>query len=214
LAAFNHRACCRPWAGFGIGSYDGPAPTDHAAPLRPDLQKQLFIDNHALASATGLRRALHQPRRLGAVITSPIPGFDIQSRSNPQWNPEQRIWEWWLLAQRHNAGDGAGADGGGDGGKAELASVQQQQRSPAPSSSEAFHPDDLRAKDYFGNSAPISNLTLYCTSTDGEVWTFPNLGLFEWQGSTDNPIAVDPTGDTLFHCVRDEDEPDPAQRCE
>eukprot|EP01050_Picozoa_sp_SAG11_P020339 SAG11_NODE_3408_length_2465_cov_3.113694_3_plen_136_part_00 len=32
------------------------------------------------------------------------------------------------------------------------------------------------------------------------------------QGNTDNPIAVDPTGDLLYHCVRDEAEPDPAKR--
>eukprot|EP01050_Picozoa_sp_SAG11_P020340 SAG11_NODE_3408_length_2465_cov_3.113694_4_plen_149_part_00 len=122
-------------------------------------------------------------------MTSPIPGFNVQSRNTPQWNPEKQLWEWWLIAQKHNAGDGNGADGG-DGGKAELAAATATTKesddsddsddSSKSSSAEAFHPDDRRAKNYLGEAVPITNLTLYCTSPDGEAWSFPSLGLFEW----------------------------------
>ena len=118
------------------------------------------------------------------------------------------------MAQKHAAGDGAGADGGGDGGKADLAAAVAAQRerdvkappedsggvrrgrccrlalsfvihnvisytdsninqnggygaerthsaAPGPGSAELFHPDDLRAKNYFGEPAPITNLGVY-----------------------------------------------------
>ena len=69
------------------------------------------------------------------------------------------------------------------------------------------HPDAVRQKDYYGNDVPVSNLTLYATSTTGEIWDFPALGLFEWEGSTENSIAVDPTGPQLYHVIRDESAP-------
>ena len=56
------------------------------------MRRQLFIDNHALASATGIRRALHRPTKLGApVLRSPIAGFGLQSRNAPIWNPEKQL---------------------------------------------------------------------------------------------------------------------------
>ena len=38
------------------------------------------------------------------------------------------------------------------------------------------------------------------------------LGLYEWRGSRDNNIAVDPAGTTLTQIVRDERDEDPARR--
>ena len=55
-------------------------------------------------------------------------------------------------------------------------------------------------------------MTLYATSADGEHWIYPELGLFEFNGSRANPIAVDPAGELLIHVVRDEADPDPASR--
>lgn len=147
-----------PWAGFGIGSYDGPAPPDGGELLQPTLHKQLFIDSYALASATGIRRKLHRPtKQAGAVLRSPIQGFSsLKSRSGPQWNPTKQIWEWWLHAQRDDAGDGAGADGGGDGGRAQIPaaalraekffSAQREGEGEQEGGGEAYHPDDIRAK--------------------------------------------------------------------
>jgi hypothetical protein len=208
-----------PWAGFGIGSYDGPTPADSAQLLEPCVHRQLFVDNYALASTTGIRRKLHRPRKVpGAVLRSPIPGFGVQSRCAPQWDPERRLWEWWLIAQREDAGDGAGADGGGDGGRAQLPAAELRaekffavQRGDAKheEEGEAYHPDDIRAR---ATDAPVTDMTLYATSTDGEAWVYPELRLFEYNGSWANAIAVDPAGDILYHIVRDEDEPDPARR--
>ena len=55
-------------------------------------------------------------------------------------------------------------------------------------------------------------LTHYATSKDGEHWETPTLGLYEWRGSKDNNIAVDPNGKTLTEIVRDERDEDPERR--
>jgi len=64
------------------------------------------------------------------------------------------------------------------------------------------------------------SLTLYAVSADGVHWQAPDLGLYEWRGTRDNNIAVEP-GDpprpetahrTVYHVLRDEHDPDPARR--
>jgi hypothetical protein len=52
----------------------------------------------------------------------------------------------------------------------------------------------------------------YATSEDGINWDRPSLGLYEWQGSKDNNIALDPEGMGLIHILRDDRDPDPARR--
>ena len=55
----------------------------------------------------------------------------------------------------------------------------------------------------------------YTTSTDGEHWEKPSLGLYEWNGSKDNNIVCDPEGDghqRPFHIIRDQSDPDPTRR--
>ncbi|NKB70360.1 MAG: hypothetical protein GKR89_25090 [Candidatus Latescibacteria bacterium] len=52
----------------------------------------------------------------------------------------------------------------------------------------------------------------YATSTDGEHWHRPELGLYEWEGSSANNIACDPKGPRLYHIIRDERDPDPQRR--
>ena len=54
----------------------------------------------------------------------------------------------------------------------------------------------------------------YATSTDGESWETPSLGLYECNGSKDNNIACNPEGEErrLFHIIRDERDPDPQRR--
>ena len=51
----------------------------------------------------------------------------------------------------------------------------------------------------------------YATSTDGETWDIPNLGLHEFRGSKNNNVAYDSSerGLALYHIIRDDDEPDP-----
>lgn len=54
----------------------------------------------------------------------------------------------------------------------------------------------------------------YATSTDGESWERPSLGLHEWNGSKDNSIAYDPAAGSrpIYHVIRDEGEEDPQRR--
>ena len=60
----------------------------------------------------------------------------------------------------------------------------------------------------------VTALTQYATSADGVHWQAPSLGLFEWRGSKDNNIVLDPHADSLrlYHVLRDENDPDPARR--
>ncbi|HIG57370.1 MAG TPA: hypothetical protein EYG11_00545 [Candidatus Latescibacteria bacterium] len=52
----------------------------------------------------------------------------------------------------------------------------------------------------------------YATSTDGEHWEKPSLGLHQWEGCKDNNIACDPNGPSMYHIIRDEQDPDPSRR--
>ena len=47
-------------------------------------------------------------------------------------------------------------------------------------------------------------LCLYATSTDGLHWEQPDLGLYEWNGSTANNIACRSPERSLYHVIRDE----------
>ena len=58
------------------------------------------------------------------------------------------------------------------------------------------------------------SLTHYATSSDGETWDTSPLELFEWQGNTNNNIALDPAEgrQTVYHILRDDRDEDPARR--
>ena len=65
--------------------------------IDPRRHRQLFLDDGAVESMSGLRRILHQPINSTPVI---IPARSrgeraVQSASVPQWNPEIDLWEWW-----------------------------------------------------------------------------------------------------------------------
>ena len=62
--------------------------------------KQLFLDDHAIDSTSGIVRTLHQPSRYGPVIKPNRSRQQtlVQSASVPQWNSESNLWEWWYLA--------------------------------------------------------------------------------------------------------------------
>ncbi len=56
------------------------------------------------------------------------------------------------------------------------------------------------------------SLSLYATSTDGLHWEKPDLGLYEWNGSTANNIAYQSPERSLYHVIRDEGDGDPQRR--
>ena len=65
--------------------------------LKPAEHKQLFIDDHAIHSSSGVSRRLGRLEKLGPVLRPDRSWGQIglQSRSSPQWNPEKGLWEWW-----------------------------------------------------------------------------------------------------------------------
>jgi len=54
-------------------------------------------------------------------------------------------------------------------------------------------------------------VTCYAESKDGIVWTKPNLGLFEWEGSKDNNIVWLTPGTHNFTAFRDDNPATPAE---
>ena len=64
----------------------------HADLIDPVRHHQLFLDDGAVATMDGVRRALQRPQLCGPMIRG-----GVQSRSAPQWNPEAGRWEWWYM---------------------------------------------------------------------------------------------------------------------
>lgn len=66
--------------------------------IQPHRYRQLFLDDAAIESRTGLTRRLHQPDKRGPVIRPDATRGQtcLASRSIPQWNPEKQAWEWWF----------------------------------------------------------------------------------------------------------------------
>ena len=51
-------------------------------------QRQLFVDDHGVATIENLTRTLHQPSKKGAVIRPKSGELGIQTRSTPHWNED------------------------------------------------------------------------------------------------------------------------------
>ena len=66
----------------------------------PSGQRQLFVDDHGVASVENLVRTMHQPRKQGAVIEPEYPReTSIQSRCMPAWVPEERCYKLWIMTE-------------------------------------------------------------------------------------------------------------------
>ena len=65
--------------------------------IHPSQHKQLFLDDHAIHSTSGVGRKLNPPEKYGPVITPDTSQGQVglQSRSAPQWDPENGVWQWW-----------------------------------------------------------------------------------------------------------------------
>lgn len=61
-------------------------------------QHQLFLDDAAIESLTGLKRTLHQPQKRGAVIRAVNPSHTIQTRTAPIWDPEAGHFKLWVMS--------------------------------------------------------------------------------------------------------------------
>ena len=133
------------------------------ADIHPQHHRQLFLDDGAIESMSGLQRVLHQPVNTGPVIQPDRSRGQVavQSSSVPQWNPEKGVWEWWYKGF-------------------------------------TTYTDEY--------------LTLYATSADGEHWEMPDLGLYEWNGSSSNNVAFVSDQANLCHVIRDVVDGDPQRR--
>lgn len=64
----------------------------------PAGQRQLFLDDHGIASTQNLTRVMHPPAKKGAVIRPDPDDPDnrsIQTRTAPIWDRQQEIWKMW-----------------------------------------------------------------------------------------------------------------------
>lgn len=64
----------------------------------PAGQRQLFLDDDAIAKIENLKRTLHQPEKRGAVIRSVNPSQTIQTRTAPVWDPEAKHFKLWVMS--------------------------------------------------------------------------------------------------------------------
>lgn len=64
----------------------------------PIGQRQLFLDDDAIAKLENLKRTLHQPQKRGAVIRSVNPTQTIQIRTAPVWDPDAKQFKLWVLS--------------------------------------------------------------------------------------------------------------------
>ncbi len=67
----------------------------------PNGQRQLFLDDYGIEKLHNLKRTMHPPHKLGAVIRPRY--FDgqeksIQTRSGPQWDAERGVYRLWLIS--------------------------------------------------------------------------------------------------------------------
>ena len=75
--------------GLSVLAVSATAPA--ADPIEIGSQRQLFLDDHLVASQSGLQRTMHAPTKRGAVIRSPDPSKTIQTRSAPQWDTVAKL---------------------------------------------------------------------------------------------------------------------------
>ena len=62
-------------------------------------QRQLFLDDHAVADTHGLRRTMHAPEKRGAVIEPEDGERGIQVRGAPMWDPAAGCYKLWIMCE-------------------------------------------------------------------------------------------------------------------
>jgi hypothetical protein len=83
----------------------GAAQPDFRVPLG---ERQLFLDDYAIASMEGLTRTMHQPMKRGAVIRPPVGQAVIQVRSAPCWDSQAKLFRYWDLSGPPEVGPASG----------------------------------------------------------------------------------------------------------
>ena len=75
-----------------------PVGTAEEARSIPAGQRQLFLDDDAIAKTENLQRTLHQPKKRGAVI-KPDQSWEttLQTRCSPVWDEQAKRYKLWLI---------------------------------------------------------------------------------------------------------------------
>ena len=93
----NHKCViCAVLLALCLGSLSVAASEDSRS--IPAGQRQLFLDDNAIAKIENLKRTLHQPEKRGAVIRSANPSQTIQTRTAPVWDPEAKHFKLWVMS--------------------------------------------------------------------------------------------------------------------
>ncbi|MCA9010723.1 MAG: hypothetical protein KDB01_13320 [Planctomycetaceae bacterium] len=93
----NHRwVILALWLALSPGWWLAAAAED--ARSIPAGQRQLFLDDDAIAKVEHLERTLHQPKKRGAVIRSANPSQSIQTRTSPVWDPAAKHFKLWVMS--------------------------------------------------------------------------------------------------------------------
>jgi len=197
FAASQIRGADKTPAGMGV-------PQDPLTTWDPNLY--LFVDDHWIASQSGLTTVFNQPEIQPQPIIWPD---DPKTQQECAWGnvirePDGRFRLWYVTM----------AMGARGGGGHEMARAGIWGRGDDYS----FHP---RAK---GDVREIDTmLGKTAESTDGLHWTKPNLGLIEFEGNRNNNIVLSGqqaaeqfngflTNFDGFTILRDDQEPDPRKR--
>ena len=69
--------------------------------IDPKKHRQLFLDDYAIEEKLGVKQTVHRPRKCGPIIRPDRSRGQtaLQSRSAPQWNSDQGLWEWWYFGE-------------------------------------------------------------------------------------------------------------------
>tara|TARA_Y100000588_G_scaffold304145_1_gene326851 strand:+ start:713 stop:2149 length:1437 start_codon:yes stop_codon:yes gene_type:complete len=152
--------------------------------IHVDTTKQFFLDDLIVDSEDGLSRTLHQPAKYtGNPLMFPLYPWEgrITLYGNVMRDPEDPG----LLRMWYTGYGGMGVRQMGSKDTSKWAHL-------------GFDPNNLLYK------------YCYATSRDGIFWDRPNLGLVEYEGSTDNNIVLlNASSGNVIHDPRD---PDPARR--
>ena len=71
---------------------------DAAFEIRPG-QRQLFLDDVGIEHKAGLHRTMHKLEKRGGVIHGSLPTENIQTRTAPLWDPDQKLFKTWVFGK-------------------------------------------------------------------------------------------------------------------
>ena len=162
-------------------------------------QRQLFLDDHGIASTDSLCRTLHQPSKKGAVIRPDVHGGEesVQTRSAPSWDPETEQFVLWcnngVVYRSPDGVQWTNAGRYGVEGKDPPFNVWHLVRDPAESD------PARRYKGLAGNGQ--ERIALYpIASPDGKSWSKLDVEPFPY--SDEANLSLDPVTDRFLIAIQ------------